>query len=114
MQMLDTKLFQGNEYKLELLNNQAIIEIGFAFFLDDCGTETEFTFPDYVSSYMKVYNERLGRTIKTIPLTRSGHVLLIYSNDTDFDDNGNYWYEVIYLMSGGYEQIIRYGTLEVK
>lgn len=111
--MLNSRLFQGTEYKMELLNNQPIISIGFQFFYDDCGVDVDFDFPDYSSSYMKIYNERIGRTIKTIPLTRSGNILIINSNDTDFEDNGDYWYEVIYLMAGGYEQVLRYGLLQV-
>lgn len=111
--MLNTRLFQAQEYELQLYNGQPIIDIGFAFYYLECETETEFDFPDYSSSYLKIYNERLGRTIKTIPLTRNGHILAIYSTDTEFDDNGNYWYEVIYVMAGGYEQVLRYGLLEV-
>lgn len=111
--MITSKLFQGTEYPLEIYNNQPIIDIGFQFVYDDCGTDVDFDFPDYVSSHMKVYNERLGRTMKTIPLTRNGNILIVNSTDTDFDDNGNYFYEVIYVMSGGYEQVLRYGLFKV-
>lgn len=111
--MLNNRLFQATENKLELFNNQPIIDIGFQFVVDDCGTDVEFDFPDYVSSHMKIYNERLGRTIKNIPLTRHGNILIIYSTDTSFDPNGNYYYEVIYVMSGGYEIVLRYGLLQV-
>lgn len=111
--MINNKLFQATEYPLEIYNDQPIIDMGFQFFYLDCDTETDFDFPDYSSSYMKVYNERLGRTIKTIPLTRNGNILIVNSTDTNFDDNGKYFYEVIYLMSGGYEQVLRYGPIEV-
>lgn len=111
--MINNRLFQALEYKMELFNNQPIIDIGFQFFYFECETETDFDFPDYSSSYMKIYNERLGRTIKTIPLTRNGNILMIYSTDTSFDPNGNYYYEVIYVMTGGYEIVLRYGLLEV-
>lgn len=107
------KLFQAQESKLELFNNQPIIDIGFQFYYLECETETEFDFPDYSSSYMKIYNERLGRTIKTIPLVRNGNILIIYSTDTNFETNGNYYYEVIYVMTGGYEIVLRYGLLQV-
>lgn len=107
------RLFQALEYKMELFNSQPIIDIGFQFYYLDCDTETEFDFPDYSSSYLKIYNERLGRTIKTIPLTRNGNILIVYSTDTNFDPSGNYWYEVIYVMSGGYEIVLRYGLLQV-
>lgn len=111
--MTVNKLFQATEYPLEIYNDQPIIDMGFQFFYDNCGTETDFDFPDYVNSYLKFYNERLGRTIKTIPLTRSGNILIVNSTDTSFDDNGNYFYEVIYLMSGGYEIVLRYGLGKV-
>lgn len=113
LQMINNRLFQGQGYKMELFNNQPILDIGFQFYYDDCGTDVEFDFPDYLTSYLKFYNERLGRTIKTIPLTRNGNILTINSTDTNFSDTGNYWYEVIYLTSGGYEQVLRYGLLEV-
>lgn len=111
--MLNNRLFQATEYKLELFNNQPIIDIGFQFVVDDCGTDVDFDFPDYVSSVLKIYNERLGRTIKTIPLVRNGNILIVYSTDTDFDPNGSYYYEVIYTTTGGYEIVLRYGTLTV-
>lgn len=108
------RLFQATEYKMEMFNNQPIIDIGFQFYyLADCGDETDFDFPNYVSSYMKIYNERLGRTVKTIPLERNGNILMIYSTDTSFESEGNYYYEVIYVMSGGYEIVLRYGLLQV-
>lgn len=111
--MISNKLFLSAEYPLEIYNDQPIIDMGFQFFYLECDTETDFDFPDYSSSYLKVYNERLGRTIKTIPLTRNGNILIVNSTDTDFDPNGNYFYEVIYVMSGGYEQVLRYGILKV-
>lgn len=111
--MINNKLFQATEYPLVIYNDQPIIDMGFQFFYLDCDTETDFDFPDYSSSYMKIYNERLGRTIKNIPLTRNGNILIVNSTDTNFDDNGKYFYEVIYLMNGGYEQVLRYGPAEV-
>lgn len=111
--MISNKLFQATEYPLEIYNDQAIIDMGFQFFYLDCDTETDFDFPGYASSYMKFYNERLGRTIKTIPLTRIGNILLVNSTDTSFNENGNYFYEVIYVMAGGYEIVLRYGLLNV-
>lgn len=113
MSMLNNRLFQASEYPMQLFNNQPVIDFGFQFYYFGCETETDFDFPNYSSSYMKFYNERLGRTIKTIPLTRNGNILMIYSTDTSFDDLGNYYYEVIYVMSGGYEIVLRYGLLEV-
>lgn len=108
--MLNNKLYIGSEYPLEIYNDQPIIDMGFQFVYDDCGTETDFDFPSYVSSYLKVYNERQGRTIKNIPLTRNGNILIVNSTDTNFDDNGKYFYEVGYIMSGGYDRVLRFGN----
>lgn len=116
--MLNTQLFQAQEQPLKMYNGKPILGNGFAFYYydDTCVTEleTEFTFDGYISSYLRIYNERLGRLIKTIPLDRVGNTLVIYSTDTVFDDNGNYWYEVGYLQTGGYEFVLRYGVLEVE
>lgn len=108
-----THLFEGNEYPLTLYNTHPIIDLGFEFVYDDCGTETAFSFPGYESSYMRVYNERLGREIKEYILTRSSNILILNTQDTDFDDNGDYFYEVVYVDSGGYEYVLRYGKLTV-
>lgn len=112
--MLTQKLFQANEYPLELYNGKPILDVGIVFLYEECGVETDFDFPDYVSSDLIVYNERLGRVLKTIPLTRDGNILIINSTDTVFDQAGNYYYEVNYLASGGYERLLRYGLFKVK
>lgn len=111
--MLTNKLFQAIEYPLEIYNNQPILDTGFQFYYDDCGTDVEFDFPGYISSYLRVFNERGGRTIKDIPLTRTGNILVINSTDTEFEDNGKYYYEVGYLQTGGYELPLRYGNATV-
>lgn len=107
------QLFEGREYPLTLYNGAPLIDKGFQFVYNDCGTETDFDFPDYESSYIVVYNERLGREIKRIALTRNQNLLLFYSTDTVFEDNGDYYYEVIYVQSGGYEIVLRYGTIKI-
>ena len=115
--MLKSKLFQGNEYPLYIYNGEALISKAFRFWYEDCdNVETVFDFPDYVSSYFKVYNERLGRVIRTIALTRSGTYLVANTSEVDmtFDSNGNYYYEVGYIMAGGYEQVLRYGKLQIQ
>lgn len=113
--MLDVNtLFNGQEYRLEIYNGKPILNVGIAFYYDNCGTETEFDFPDYVSSSLVIYNERLGRVLKTIPLTRTGNVLFINTQDTNFDENGRYFYEINYIASGGYERNLRYGEMIVK
>lgn len=115
--MLRNKLFEAKTYPLIVYNGKAIIDKAIRFFTKDCdGVETDFDYPGYVSSYLRAYNERGGRLLLTLSLTRSGTYLLINSSadDMTFEDNGNYWYEVGYVQSGGYEQPLRYGTLIVQ
>lgn len=116
--MLNSQLFQAQKGKLRIYNGKPIIDVGLAYYYfdDSCvnpDEETEFDFPGYISSYLKIYNERLGRLIKTIPLDRNSNVLIINSNDTAFDDNGDYAYEVGYIQTGGYEFVLDYGIFEV-
>ncbi len=116
--MLNTHLFQAQDNTLKIYNGKPIIAVGLAYYYydDSCvnpEAETEFPFDGYVSSYLKVYNERLGRLIKTIPLDRVGNVLMINSTDTVFEDNGNYEYEVGYIQTGGYEFVLDYGLFQV-
>ena len=111
--METSQLFEGREYPLTLYNLQPIIDLGFQFVYDDCGTETAFSFPGYAASYFRVFNERLGREIKDIAMTRSSNTLILNTQDTGYDDNGEYFYEVLYVDSGGYEYVLRYGKLTV-
>lgn len=114
--MLKSRLFQAKQYPLTIYNGDAIIDKAFRFYTRDCdGNDENFDFPDYVSSYLRVYNERNGRLLLTLALTRSGTYLIANASDTEmtFEDSGNYWYEVGYVRSGGYEQALRYGTAQV-
>ncbi len=111
--MLNYRLFQANEYPLEMYNGEPLIELGFAFFYDDCGTDVEFDFPGFVSGFMYVFNERNGRLLKTYTPTQNGNTLILNEQDTDFEDNGKYYYQVGYMETGGYEHVLRFGTLTV-
>jgi len=117
--MINTKLYQAKEYPLSIYNGQALINKAFRFFtIVDCAEipyeEIDFDFPDYVSSYFRIYNERNGRLILDLSLQRSGTYLIANASVSDmtFDDNGNYFYEIGYSRAG-YEQALRYGTLKV-
>ncbi|MDW0189609.1 MAG: hypothetical protein QOA70_08155 [Nitrososphaeraceae archaeon] len=117
--MLNTRLFSAKEYPLQIYNGKALIDFALRFFtVIDCDgmayEEIDFDFPDYVSSYFRVYNERSGRLILDLSLERSGGYLIVNANaeQMTFEDNGNYYYEVGYSR-GGYEQALRYGTLSV-
>ena len=110
------RLFDGVEKKIEVYNGQAILDYAIEFFTqDDCNDETDFGFPSYNSSYLRVFNERLGREIKEINLTQSGGSLVINASadDMTFDDNGKYFYEIGYVQSGGYEIVLMFGPMIV-
>jgi hypothetical protein len=113
--MQRVKLFDGVEEPMEVYNRIAIIDKAIEFFTEECDEETDFTFPSYLSSYFRVFNERLGREIKDITLTQSGASLIINASalDMTFDDVGLYFYEIGYVQSGGYEVPLRYGKLRV-
>lgn len=114
--MLKNKLFEAKSYPLIIYNGKPVIDKAFRFYTVDCdGIQEDFDFPNYVSSYLRIYNERSGRLLLTISLTQSGSYLIANASSADmtFEDNGNYWYEVGYVMSGGYEQALRYGVLQV-
>lgn len=116
---INTRLFQAKEYSLIIYNGQALIDKAFRFFtVVDCADvpyeEIDFDFPEYVSSYFRVYNERNGRLILELVLARSGPYLIANASVSEmtFEDNGDYYYEIGYSR-GGYEQALRYGTLKV-
>ena len=118
--MVRHKLFQGVEDLMIVYNQKAIIDEAIEFFTEECDDdlieeEEDYTFPGYVSSYFRVYNERLGTLIKTIALTQSGSALIINASVSEmtFEDNGNYHYEIGYVQTGGYEVALRYGILKV-
>lgn len=113
--MLRVKLFKGVEEPIEVYNGVAVIDEAIEFFTEECDTETDFTFPGYVSSYWRVYNERSGRLIKNYTLTQSGSSLIINNSvlDMTYEDNGMYYYEIGYVQTGGYEVPLRYGQQRV-
>lgn len=118
--MINTRLFQAKEYPLTIYNGQALIDKAFRFFtVVDCVDlpyeEIDFDFPDYTSGYLRIYNERNGREILDLSLSKNDPYLIANASEADmtFEDNGNYYYEVGYVRSGIYEQALRYGTLTV-
>lgn len=118
--MIRIKLFDGEEKHLEVFNQQAIQNLQLEFFVDtDCDAEQDtdeddYSFPGYLSSYLRVFNERLGTEIKDIALSRSGGSLIVNASvaDMTFDPGGNYWYEIGY--NNGYDIVLSYGILKVK
>jgi len=119
MPIVNTRLFNAKEYPLVIYNRQALINKAFRFYtVIDCVDlpyeEIDFDFPEYVSSYLRIYNERLGRLILDIDLDRSGPYLIGNASlsDMTFEDLGEYFYEVGYSR-GGYDQALRYGTVEI-
>lgn len=117
--MVNTRLFSGKQYPLQIYNGKALIDYAIRFYtVVDCDDvayeEIDFDFPDYVSSYLRVYNERNGILISELSLERSGGYLIANANESEmsFDDNGNYYYEIGYVRAV-YEQALRFGMLTV-
>lgn len=117
--MINSRLFQAKEYPLIIYNSQALIDKAFRFYtVVDCADlpyeEIDFDFPDYVSSYFRVYNERLGRLVLELAMTNNGPYLVVNASVSEmtFEDNGDYYYEIGYSRAG-YEQALRYGKLKV-
>lgn len=113
--MLRVKLFKGVEEPIEVYNGVAIIDEAIEFYTEECEIETDFAFPGYISSYWRVYNERLGILIKSYALSQSGSSLIINNSilDMTYEDNGMYYYEIGYVQTGGYEVPLRYGQQRV-
>lgn len=113
--MTNIRLFDGEEYELVVYNGQAITNKAIRFYtVDDCtGEETDYDFPGYVSSFLRVFNERNGRELVEIALSLDAPYLVINSSadDMTFDDNGIYYYEVGF--NDGYEKVLRYGKMKV-
>lgn len=117
--MINYRLFQAKEYPLIIYNGQALIDKAFRFYtVVNCADlpyeEIDFDFPDYVSSYFRVYNERLGRLVLELAMTNNGPYLVVNASVSEmtFEDNGDYYYEIGYSRAG-YEQALRYGKLKV-
>jgi hypothetical protein len=114
-----TRLFDGKEKELTLYNRQAVIDKDFYFYTVECyngedDEEVDFDFPGFSSAYFRVYNERTGRLIKDLAMTRSGAYLILNASVSDmtFDDLGIYYYEIGYVRSV-YDQALRYGKLTI-
>lgn len=117
--MINTRLFEAKEYTLVIYNGQAIINRAFRFFtVLDCADipyeEFDFDFPDYASSYFRVYNERNGRLLLNLSMDHNDPYLILNASvaDMTFEDNGDYYYELGYVRAV-YEQALRYGKLSV-
>lgn len=116
--MLRLRLFDGVESELVVYNAQAIVDLELSFFTEECDDdliveEEDFTFPGYVSSYLKVFNERSGKLLKNIALSRSGSSLVVNASvlDMTFEENGKYYYEIGYVNTV-YEQVLKYGPFK--
>lgn len=111
--MTNIRLFDGEEYELVIYNGQAITDKAIRFYTVDCeGTETDYDFPGYASSFLRVYNERNGRELLELALSLDAPYLIINASSSDmtFEDNGDYFYEIGY--NDGYDKVLRYGKLK--
>lgn len=115
----NTNLFIGTKDELRVFNGQAIINGSILFFYNDCDA-TAFDFPNYSSLFMTISDDRDGAIIKgftsSTGLSKSGNALIINLSETDmtFQDIGKYYYELGYVINGGYEQVLRYGDFYVE
>lgn len=109
--------FLAEHEGLRFYNAKALINLVFAFYLDD-EAETEFDFTDDTGSYFfRVYDERSGRELKefTNQITRNTNKLIFNCSvlDMTFQDVGKYYCEMGYIRSGGYEELLRFGLCEI-
>lgn len=109
--------FIAENEDLTAYNGQAILNLAIAYILDD-DDDTEFTFPGYVSSYMNVYDsDERNNLVKafTTQVTRNSSVQVLNLSESDmtFESQGKYYYELGYIISGGYETVLRYGNLVI-
>jgi hypothetical protein len=100
---------------LQFYNGKAVINLVFAFYYDD-EDETEFDFTDDSGSYFfRVLDERSGRELKEYnsQVTRNSNRLIMNCSVSDmtFEDIGTYYYEMGYIRSGGYEELLRFGEI---
>jgi hypothetical protein len=102
---------------LQVYNAQAVIDRVFEFYYEnpDTGDITDYDFVDYSTAWFRVYDERQGDEIKDITLSRSSNDLIMNASVSDmtFEDLGKYYFEIGYTKSGGYDEVLRYGTLYV-
>lgn len=106
--------FYGSEQRLIFFNRQAVLNLAIEFLYSD---DSSFDFPGFSSAYLIVYDERSGTTIKSFAsqVTRNSDNLVLNLSESDmtFDDEGKYYFELGYIKSGGYEQVLRYGEFKV-
>jgi hypothetical protein len=100
--------FTAENKNLKIYNTKAVIDLVFSSF--------DFT-GDSGSYFLRVLDERLGTEIKEYisQLTRNDNSLVFNASVSDmtFHDNGRYYYELGYIRSGGYEELLRYGEFIV-
>ena len=106
-------IFIADEKTLVFYNGKPIINRQMDFY-DINGDDWNFV--DALSFTMKVWEEREGG-IQVIDwtspnnLSNSGRTIFLNAPDTDTDIGiGKYYYEIAYLISGGYEVLAAHGT----
>ena len=109
-----TRFFGAEEKEITLYNGAALINYSIEV-VDLDGND--FPFDGYVSAFWRFKNERSGKTIKnlTTQISRNSKYLVVNSSiaDMTFKTNGKYYYEVGYVMTGGYEVYLAYGKASV-
>jgi hypothetical protein len=114
MALDDDLMFIAEESGLECYNGSPVLNLAI-YFEDQDGNA--YPFAGYSSAYMNIYQSRGQTQLKgfTSQLTRNSNVIVLNmsASDMTFNDNGDYYYEIGYVQSGGYSIPLRYGKFSV-
>lgn len=114
--MSELRTFTATKEELEIYNGQAVINNVFEILNEDA---TAFGFTGESGLFITFFNEREGVVVKEFTdltgLSRNSNNIFWNANPTDmqFDDRGKYYYELGFIRSGGYEQVLCYGNAKV-
>jgi hypothetical protein len=120
------KGFIAENKNITFYNGIALLNFYFTFFYNEDGElkselnvdngNDAFLFAGYSSGYMSIYDERNGQLIKTFTtqITRNSNKLVFNCSVSDmtFENLGNYFYEIGYVMSG-YDRPLNYGDVKI-
>lgn len=113
----NVEAYLGDEEDLIFRNQEAVLNLVMPVFYDD-DAETPYDFPGYVSGFFQITDERLGTQLKffTSQVTRNSNILVFNLSvaDMTFQDNGKYYYQIGYIMTGGYTRNLRFGNLKIR